>query len=491
MKKIYLYSTFVLLFTLSSCSGMTTGNTFTFSADENNAELFDGYYKPHRDALRYYPRDINSQIGWYTSNTIGEQKILVVPVQLTDAPVWTSNMINEVNIAFFGNSNQTAFYSVHDFFYKSSYGKLNLTGEVSDILQSNYSVKALNRYGESAPEYIIKEFLKADISKYKNYNLDNDNFLDNVVFLYSNNYSTDSDSSYWAWCSYYSDYKSELTINNFMWASYQFLKNGYYDKYNQGKLETHTFIHETGHLLGLDDYYCYDDLSSWDPAGALDMQSYNVGDHNVFSKFVLGWLEPYVVTDECEIELKTSSLYPEAILIKNDWNGSSYDEYLLIEYYTPLGLNEIDSLHAYTKGTKMYDYSGLRIYHVDSRLVELVATLSDDYIAKKYVDIMSEETNYSFCYVGASNSADRSFLKSPYSYQYKYLHLLDKAENNRITNRVRELDPSITLWTEGSEFSANRHFFINGDSFNDGEQIDYKISVSDLNDTSCKVKIYK
>ena len=105
MKKIYLYSTFVLLFTLSSCSGMTTGNTFTFSVDENNAELFDGYYKPHRDALRYYPRDINSQIGWYTSNTIGEQKILVVPVQLTDAPVWTSNMINEVNIAFFCNIN--------------------------------------------------------------------------------------------------------------------------------------------------------------------------------------------------------------------------------------------------------------------------------------------------------------------------------------------------------------------------------------------------
>ena len=115
-----------------------------------------------------------------------------------------------------------------------------------------------------------------------------------------------------------------------MWASYQFLKNGYYDKYNQGKLETHTFIHETGHLLGLDDYYCYDDLSSWDPAGALDMQSYNVGDHNVFSKFVLGWLEPYVVTDECEIELKTSSLYPEAILIKNDWNGSSYMVYYMM-----------------------------------------------------------------------------------------------------------------------------------------------------------------
>ena len=491
MKKIYLYSTFILLFTLSSCTGMITDNVYNFSANKDNAELFDGYYKPHRDALRYYPRDINSQIGWFTSNTIGEQKILIIPVQLTDAPIWTYNMINDVNNAFFGDSKNLAFYSVHDYFYKSSYGNLNISGEVGNVLNSKYSVKSLNKYGERAPELIIKEFLQTDISKYTNYNLDNDNFLDNVVFLYSNNYSTDNGSSYWAWCSYYSDYNSELTINNYMWASYQFLNNCYYDKYNQGKLETHTFIHETGHLLGLDDYYCYDESSSWDPAGVLDMQSYNVGDHNVFSKFLLGWLEPYVITDECEIELKTSSLYPEAILIKNDWNGSSYDEYLLIEYYTPLGLNEIDSIHPYTKGTKMYDYSGLRIYHVDSRLVELVATLSDDYIAKKYVDIMSEETNYSFCYVGASNSVDRSFLKSPYSYQYKYLHLLDKAENNRISNRIRELDPKTTLWTEGSEFSANRYFFINGDSFNDGEKIDYKIAVSQLGDVSCKIKIYK
>ena len=56
MKKIYLYSTFVLLFTLSSCSGMTTGNTFTFSADENNAELFDGYYKPRNRSDLSFPR---------------------------------------------------------------------------------------------------------------------------------------------------------------------------------------------------------------------------------------------------------------------------------------------------------------------------------------------------------------------------------------------------------------------------------------------------
>ena len=494
MKKIYLYSTFVLLFTLSSCSGMTTGNTFTFSADENNAELFDGYYKPHRDALRYYPRDINSQIGWYTSNTIGEQKILVVPVQLTDAPIWTSNMINEVNIAFFGDSNQTAFYSVHDFFYKSSYGKLNLTGEVSDILQSNYSVKALNRYGESAPEYIIKEFLKADISKYKNYNLDNDNFLDNVVFLYSNNYSTDSDSSYWAWCSYYSDYKSELTINNFMWASYQFLKNGYYDKYNQGKLETHTFIHETGHLLGLDDYYCYDDLSSWDPAGALDMQSYNVGDHNVYSKLSLGWINPYVVTGDSVIKLKTSSKYPEAILINNKWNGSIFDEYLLIEYYTPTNLNEQDSKHNFNGRGKMYSYNGLRIYHVDARLVEtsinsITRTFnkSSEYTETLYNDYV----NNKFSIIGASNSVTRSYLQD-YSNTFRQLHLLDQGEKNYLpsNNRVGNINPSSALWTNRT-FTPNNKFFQFSDRFNNKSKIGYEISVRNLTKEDCEVVIKK
>ena len=64
-----------------------------------------------------------------------------------------------------------------------------------------------------------------------------------------------------------------------MWVSYDFVNDKYLDFYNYNKLDTHTFVHESGHLLGLNDYYCYDTENTWDPAGVLDMQSYNVGDH--------------------------------------------------------------------------------------------------------------------------------------------------------------------------------------------------------------------
>ena len=138
-------------------------------------------------------------------------------------------------------------------------------------------------------------------------------------------------------------------------------------------------------MLGLDDYYCYDDENSWNCAGELDMQSYNVGDHNAYSKIALGWNDPYVVTNSCQINLKTSSKYPEAILINDNWNGSSFDEYILIEYYTPTGLNEIDAKHSYSK-TQMYNYNGLRIYHVDARLIKAKISGNNLVQSNDYVD---------------------------------------------------------------------------------------------------------
>ena len=126
----------------------------------------------------------------------------------------------------------------------------------------------------------------------KKYDKDGDGFVDNCVFVYSNTYSRTSTSTFWAWCSasMTETNVNKPTINNYMWVSYEFSNDKYDDNYNSNKPETHTFIHETGHMLGLDDYYCYDDENSWNCAGELDMQSYNVGDHNAYSKMALGWI---------------------------------------------------------------------------------------------------------------------------------------------------------------------------------------------------------
>ena len=56
-------------------------------------------------------------------------------------------------------------------------------------------------------------------------------------------------------------------------------------------------IHETGHALGLPDYYDYEPGNGPDGGvGGLDMMDINWGDHNVFSKWLLDWLTPQVMS---------------------------------------------------------------------------------------------------------------------------------------------------------------------------------------------------
>jgi len=57
-----------------------------------------------------------------------------------------------------------------------------------------------------------------------------------------------------------------------------------------------TIIHETGHALGLADYYDYDDsVGPRGGMGGLDIMDGVWGDHNAYSKWILGWLHPEVV----------------------------------------------------------------------------------------------------------------------------------------------------------------------------------------------------
>ena len=77
-----------------------------------------------------------------------------------------------------------------------------------------------------------------------------------------------------------------------------------------------------------DDYYDYEEGNGPDGGiGGGDMMDYNVGDHNAYSKMMLGWISPIVMTDTDTITLSSFGSSGDAIFIFKDYNGSFFSEY--------------------------------------------------------------------------------------------------------------------------------------------------------------------
>lgn len=470
--------------------------------------------------------DSNAQIGWNTLHSTGTQKVLVVPVHFKSATNWSTSMLSNLELVFFGESKYTAWESVTSYFNKSSYGKLNLTGEVFDtVLEVNMTASSYDsKYNYwyqngGSPSYDPGEYIGSlfynsldsnGMKKLQEYDQDKDGYIDSIIFCYSNPFSSNGSGAYWAWCSYADNNPNYQgpTVNNYMWLSYDFIHEGY----GNSSIDGHTFIHEMGHILGLDDYYCYDYYDDyyggdypWNCAGELDMQSYNVGDHNIYSKFSLGWVDPIWVKEEGEVKLRSSSQYGDAILIKDTWNGTIFDEYILIEFYTPEGLNEKDSKSNYTGRDKMYTQSGLRIYHVDARLANLTYNRNSGLTFKNYAvtaqNIVSVFESSNYGYIPASNSVERSYLSSDdLKKKDRLLHLIDAGGNNTIAKGLSNRDNNggtyvnrnSALWQEGDTFKATSAFFMKGNNtFNDGTKVGYSITVGAIQNGEITVKIQK
>lgn len=462
---------------------------------------FDGYYLPTQYSLNN--QELNYSNFITTMNPIGNQKLLVVPVRFNDGPAWTQQMLEELDTAFFGDSSDTAWESVSSFYQKSSYGKLNLSGEVhnpvtiSDMSISDGNVyKSNTSYGVAAAVYTY--IIKPDKSKYLEYDTDKDGYLDSVVLVYSNTYDVNSDA-YWAWVSWLALVTNisplgtnlpnygDCAINNFMWVSYEFMKEAY-----PGKIDTHTYIHETGHLLGLDDYYPGSG-DRFNAAGGLDMMDYNILDHSVYSKLLMEWTYPYVIDGEKNdtvIKLKPFESSGECIIINDNWNGSPLDEYLAIEYYTPTGLNEKDGLTVYpglANETPIIGYRvpGVKIYHVDARVAKLKETQTD-LVFDSYINRIPEYDAYYYS-IAASNNKDRAYTSD--TSNTKLLHLMEATGVNSFKNGGRANDN--TLFKTGDSFTPSNVFFKNGNAFNNNKKIGYKISIGEMTSEYVTIVISK
>lgn len=415
--------------------------------------LGNSYYLP--DSLETLNSYADKKGLSYGLPSTGNSKALVIPVEFIDykAP---ANMKTNLEKAFFGTSEDTGWESLTSYYNKASYGKLNIEGTVLDVYNTNKTSTYYNRKyiaGEDADYLIIKDVLEYYDNQinYDEYDSNNDGYIDALYIVYTAPIDyVDESSMWWAYTyEYYTeDYEfyDNVEADFYCFFGYDFL----FEETVSGKyikLNTETIIHESGHLLGLDDYYDYDDSKGPDGGlGGGDMMDYNVGDHNPFSKILMGWVIPYVVTDSCSITLDTFYSSGQCILLIDEFS-TIFDEYYLIDYYSPDGLNKLEAGY-----NGLFSSSGIRVYHVD-------ATLTTEEI-------------YSALDIYKYNNSDTV---------HKLIKLVQASGKNTIENGEYS--------TNADLFKFNKEYTLN--SWYSNNNVVFKFNAEALNNTSVRIDIKK
>lgn len=298
-------------------------------------------------------------------------------------------LLEKINITFSADDAKTkevgGYISVSSFYQRSSFGISDFTATVMPTwiqypgTPSQFQAKASSNGGVVAAEYsrswYVAEYAKtdhgalgADAEPITYFDADNDGFIDLMWVVYA--YPYKDTAFWWAYVTYTGNAASisSPTVQTLGFASTTFMTqnfNGY---------DSHTFIHETGHTFGLDDYYDYS--NTWAPMAGVDYMDHNLGDHNSYSKFSLGWVSPYVIKEEdLEGEKNTAIITLNAattsgdclVLASPDYNGTAFDEMFMVELVGPTGLAEQDYKNGY-ENTSGFTQPGIRILHADGRV---------------------------------------------------------------------------------------------------------------------------
>ena len=490
-----------LISTNSSSSSSTSSSTKIeeSSKEEIIIEDFGGYYKPNKQTLSHkkmresyiYKDDLPSK---------GDSKIIVIPVKFKDSnyalEVGGYDKVREdINKAFFGKDEETGWESLKSYYQKSSYGNLNISGVVTDWFELDktfYEVDSIpfEEYYDPST-YVLREagrWYQETYGDADEYDLDDDGFIDSIWLVYDyeavHNYNIDWAYVYWDFARHEVGTVENPIPYTYAWAGISFLyTGGYKDENNEPLVDAHTFIHETGHLLGLQDYYDYNHQHSY--SGGLDMMDLNIGDHTGLTKYMLDWTSPYVVKKNCEITIRSFEESGDLILVKKDWNGSSMDEYLLIELYTPTGLNEKDSKENYgNKYPKLFQEVGVKIYHVDARL-----GYYENGVFRGYTDeiISSGAGHVQSTQLAHSNTANRSV--NP---KFAYYKLIEKGDANKL-DKGNVYATNDTLFKAGDVFDPEQfnRTFINDGKYNDGERLGFIITVKSIENNQATIEFIR
>lgn len=441
----------------------------------------------------------------------GNPKLLIIPIWFSDSNTFIdiskkNEIRNDIQKAYVGTPSDTGWHSIKSYYETESKNKMTLSATVADWY--NVGTSYLTYAYKSAQTSSTPELVKTASDYYfsnhlsdnrSNYDSNNDGYLDGVMLIYAapdnNSIGNSSYENLWAYCNWrqVEPNISSPQPNVFFWASYDFLygsnayektgKSSYARGYTEYgvTIDTHCFIHEMGHVLGLEDYYDYS--GQYIPAGGFSMQDYNVGGHDPYSVMAYGWADPSIPDKSMTISTGDFQSTHDVILLANhSVSNSPFDEYLLLEYYTPTGLNEFDSKHSYREYYPTGPAKGgIRLWHVDARL----------YSFSTY-KLTTDPTEGGIYHAMSNSYGDGS--GSPVSPAYDNYNVLQLIRNNKIATYTPKDNLSQSdLFMVGDSFDTStfRSQFVNGAKMNNGKALGWSFNVVSLSENKAVITLKK
>ncbi|MDO8806333.1 MAG: M6 family metalloprotease domain-containing protein [Elusimicrobiota bacterium] len=285
----------------------------------------------------------------------GSPKMLVLLIEFDEYPARPGDTTEVMTARIFGSAGKFPFESLSAYYRRSSYGKLNIAGDVlgwykagkrADVLETNAGREALIKKA-------LQSYKGQDFSQYDN---NGDGVIDYFTVIWTGP-TGEWATFWWGMAPHFSDKNFKVNGKKLGAYSWQGVVAKWEDP--EANFKIRTLVHETGHALGLPDYYDYKPGTGPDGGlGHFDMMDSTWYDHNCFSKFMLGWTEPKIITSGGEFKLPPASESGECLmLVPPGRDKNPFGEFFLVENRRNAG-NDTDT------GFK----GGLIVWHVDARL---------------------------------------------------------------------------------------------------------------------------
>ena len=457
----------------------------------------------------YYDLDNSGNVA-----PTGDQKVLVIPTYFPDDSINATEANRQfIEKSFFGTNEECGWRSFTGYYEQASFNQLHYSGYVSPVwYEAEYNrdyVRDTNDSSKTIASHALKWFKEQNPSfDWTGYDANNDGILDSLYIIYASDYDPNTNLWGYRWSTTVSSGPG-ISAYPFSWFSLQFLTNtSDYGGVPATGSNTRIIIHEHGHMLGLADYYD-NAYSGMDLIGGWDMQDRNVLDWNSFSKYAVGWTQPYYVVEN-KLQEKTSeviTLTPasesgDCLLLRDStWNGSPFDEYILLELFNPnIGNNAYDSAHNTQAGMSQIGY-GVRMFHVDARMAHYwfdggiksgpTDTIDDYTFIPNDNDLKSYEGH---------NSIGRQVGFTEWE-NYHLLHMIQKENLNTFEttdSSIRHTWRESDLFQTGDSFCIGNHsgytnygpeFFYNTTTFNDGTTFPYGIEFLNVTGNNATIRV--